>query len=86
MKFETKYDVGDIVYVKSVPGMYVRRGHVRGVSIEPWSRDHKGVVTEHRPKYDIWFSDREDNGGYNEHVSETYCFDSWEDAWWEKRA
>jgi len=65
MKFDSKYDIDDVVYIKSSTG--VSKGSVCSIGLD-MSKSQKDGFTF---IYLVWESDREDNAGH--HVKAYEC-------------
>lgn len=77
MKLESKYDIGDVVYIKSSTG--VSKGTVCSIGLD-MSKDQCDSFTF---IYLVWESDRMDNAGHHVKVYEGNLGRSFEEAYYE---
>ena len=77
MRFESKYDIGDVVYLKSSAG--VSKGTILAIAIDPTDQ----TKTNFTFVYLIWESDRHHNAGHCVWAYENNLGRTFEEAYYE---
>lgn len=79
MKFESKFDINDVVYVKTDRGVYMAK--VIGIQLDMSKGSQKN--NDFRFIYSLWASDRRDWGGHTETAYECNMARTFEEAYYD---
>lgn len=77
MKFESKFDIDDIVYIKSGTGVSLGKVCAIGIDMSKDQRDDFTFI------YLVWESDRRDNAGHHVKVYEGNLGRTFEEAYYD---
>ena len=76
MKFESKFDIDDVVYIKNSSGVSLGKVCAIGIDMSKDQRDDFTFI------YLVWESDRKDNAGHHVKVYEGNLGLTFEDAYY----